>query len=155
MAARKKAEDQDEVQPKAEEQDQAKADEQPVEDRADGDIQLTVDSGEPASEADTSADDYVVTEDHEGRPVAESFVGEKFSTLDHDEDDPEVPLPTPGGPGDEPPLNRVEKAEVLAQVTKPEVTSQNPEAYSVEELNHRFTHIPPEGFVERKFPVKQ
>jgi hypothetical protein len=151
MAARKKAEDQED-QVQAEEQ---AADERAVEDRADGDIQVQVDSGEPASEADTSADDYVVTEDHEGRPVAESFVGEKFSTLDHDEDDPEVPLPTPGGPGDEPPLNRVEKAEVLAQVTKPEVTSQNPEAYSVEELNHRFTHIPPEGFVERKFPVKQ
>lgn len=152
MAARKKAEDNDQVQ--AEEQDEAVADDaQAVEDRADGPIEVSVEGDDAVSATDS--EDYVVTEDATGRPVAESFTGEVFSTLDNDVDDPSVPQPTPGGPGDEPVANRVEKNFVLAAVTKPEVTSQNPEPYSVDELNHRFTHIPPEGFVERKFPVKQ
>lgn len=50
---------------------------------------------------------------------------------------------------------REEKAADLAAVTQPEVTSENPEPYTVDELNHRFTHIPPAGYVERSFPVHQ
>ena len=152
MATRKKAQDEqadeavDDVTPEQAEE----------EGRADGDITLTVaDDGEHESEADTSAEDYVATEDQFGNVVAESFDGEVFSTIDQDVDDPTVTQPTPGGPGDDGVPTRSEKAAVLATVTHPEVTSQNPEPYSVEELNHRFTHIPPEGFVERKFPVKQ
>lgn len=50
---------------------------------------------------------------------------------------------------------REEKAADLAAVTQPEVTSENPEPYTEAELNHRFSHIPPAGYVERSFPVHQ
>lgn len=141
MAARKQAEE--------------KAEDAQADERAQA---VQVEEVAPADEAEAQAkadENYVVTEDAAGRPVAESYVGEKFSTIDHDEDDPSVELPTPGGPGDEGVASRSEKAFVLAAVTHPEVTSENPEPYTQEELNHRFTHIPPAGFVERKFPVKQ
>lgn len=50
---------------------------------------------------------------------------------------------------------RVQKAAELAAVTTPEVTSENPEPYTEAELNHRFNHVPPDGYVERSFPVHQ
>lgn len=128
-----------------------------ADDQADEAVEVQVEAADEvqAEDAPAAEPELTQTKDAAGRVVAEAPEGEKFSTLDHDEDDPSVELPTPGGPGEEGAPTRTEKAFVLASVTHPEVTSQNPEPYSVDELNHRFTHIPPEGFVERKFPVKQ
>lgn len=50
---------------------------------------------------------------------------------------------------------RAQKLADLALVTAPEVTSENPAPYTLPELNHRFTHVPPAGYVERSFPVVQ
>ena len=50
---------------------------------------------------------------------------------------------------------KTQKAADLAAVTQPEVTSQNPAPYTLAEENHRFTHVPPAGYVERSFPVAQ
>jgi hypothetical protein len=48
-----------------------------------------------------------------------------------------------------------EKAVLLEAVVAPEVTSVNPPPYTLDELNHRFTHIKPEGTPEPIFPHPQ
>ena len=53
------------------------------------------------------------------------------------------------------PKTREEKMADLALVTKGEVTSENPAPYTLDETNHRFTHVPPAGYVERSFPTAQ
>lgn len=90
MAARKKAEDKD-VEVQADEEQVAQPDEQDVEDRADGPISLQVDD-------EGSEEDFVVTEDATGRPVAESYSGRKYSTLSEEVGDPTIVQPKPGGP---------------------------------------------------------
>lgn len=50
--------------------------------------------------------------------------------------------------------SKAEKAAVVVAVTKPEVTSVNPEPYSEAELNHRFNHVPPKGFSEHKITIQ-
>lgn len=52
-------------------------------------------------------------------------------------------------------LNKFEKAVLLKGVVAPEVTSVNPPAYSLNELNHRFNHIKPAGQAEPIFPHPQ
>jgi hypothetical protein len=51
--------------------------------------------------------------------------------------------------------NKWEKAVLLKAVVTPEVTSVNPPPYSLAELNHRFNHIPPEGWENPIFPHPQ
>lgn len=63
--------------------------------------------------------------------------------------------PQPGkGPEGQDVPTKDEKAFVLAAVTQPEVTSVNPEPYTVEEINHRFSHVPPEGYVKHKITIQ-
>lgn len=59
------------------------------------------------------------------------------------------------GPGGVEALNKFEKAVLLKGVVAPEVTSVNPPAYTLPELNHRFTHIKPAGQAEPIFPHPQ
>ncbi|WKR36109.1 hypothetical protein [Mycobacterium phage Azrael100] len=59
----------------------------------------------------------------------------------------DVEYPEPGkGPFGVTAPSKAQKAEDLAKVTAPEVTSVNPEPYTEEELNHRFNHVPGESF---------
>jgi hypothetical protein len=67
--------------------------------------------------------------------------------------DPAVPHGE--GPGGIEAPNKFEKAVLLRGVVAPEVTSVNPPAYTLAELNHRFTHIKPAGKAEPIFPHPQ
>lgn len=96
MAARKQAEEKDEEkQPvKAEAQSEDKADDK-ADDHADGPIRLSV---EPNTDKLDGAENYKLTSDQSGRPVAESYSGREFSTLDNEVGDPTIVQPSPGGP---------------------------------------------------------
>lgn len=96
MAARKKAEEQDEDQ--AVQSEQAAEEPQPDNDAdaaADGPIRLSV---EPNADKLDGAEDYKLTTDIAGRPVGESYTGRVFSTLDNEVKDPSIVQPKPGGP---------------------------------------------------------
>jgi hypothetical protein len=135
-------------------------DENKAEAKADDDSQAAEDSGaesitlsiEGADEGATDESDLV-----EGDLKLDgSVVGEETASNDRDRLVPVHTDPvTPGGPGDQAAPSKDEKAFVLAGVTQPEVTSENPEPYSMDELNHRFSHVPPEGYQEHKITIQQ
>lgn len=59
------------------------------------------------------------------------------------------------GPNGKEAPTKHEKAVLLEAVVAPEVTSVNPPPYTLAELNHRFNHIPPDGYEEPIFPHPQ
>jgi hypothetical protein len=59
------------------------------------------------------------------------------------------------GPNGEEAATKHEKAVLLEAIVAPEVTSVNPPPYTLDELNHRFTHIKPEATPEPIFPHPQ
>lgn len=102
---------------------------------------------------DDKADEVAVSEDVKKDDAAKDEV--TLSVRDADDEIPQFPQtgahPEPGkGPDGVDAPTKEEKAAVLEAVTKPEITSVNPEPYSEAELNHRFNHVPPAGHVEHK-----